>query len=507
MAEQPGNAPRGPGPDGAAAGGQQIVRRATNVAPATNDNWLVSMLSEGRVALRRKQARIDDFLPDVEAITERRHSPFATLLVFVLFGMVVATVIWMAVSKIDQVASAPAVVRPTGKAKVINHPEGGRIVQVLVAEGQEVRKGDLLVRLDSDLVEQEIAKVGAQYYTLAAEVARLEAETSGQPLVFPPELADQPKVRADQESLYRARRDELMSRRAAADAAASQLESRAAGLRERVNGIEESVKYLRQQEAALKKVTDMKYFPEIRYLSVMRDLSEQNGLLGQQRRELIASQRAHEESVQRRAIIDNEWMSANQKQLAASKADRDRFKAALEQQLALRTKMEIRAPESGTVKDLKILSPGQAVRFNEPILGIVPADEAGIEIEARVSNNERGSIWLGQAATLKFTAYDWIRYGVLQGRVVHIDRDATQPANDEFGQTRANQQPYFRVIIKFDYDPDTGTPLTYVTRGTDIYRITAGMTAVAELHIGERTIMEFFTDRIFSVVLGSFREK
>jgi HlyD family type I secretion membrane fusion protein len=279
-------------PQAPAAPGQGIVQRTSSPRPANNDNWLIGVLSEGRILMRRQNAKIDDFLPDVEAITERRHSPFATLMVFLLFSMVAAAVIWMAVSKLDQVASAPAVVRPTGKAKIVNHPDGGRVAQVLVTEGQDVQRGDVLVRFNADLINQEIDKLVAQYTALAGDVARLTAETSGTPLVFPDDLADQPRLRADEESLYRSRQDQLRNQRAASDAQIEQVVAKTEGLKEQIAGLTDSEKYLRQQEQALKKVTDMKYFPEIRYLSVMRDLSELQGKLGQARRELQASERA-----------------------------------------------------------------------------------------------------------------------------------------------------------------------------------------------------------------------
>src|SRR4029079_17005782 len=165
-----------------------------------------------------------DFLPDVEAITERRHSPFATLMVFLLFSMVGAAVIWMAVSKLDQVAAAPAVIRPTGKAKIVNHPDGGRVVQIYVTEGQDVQRGDVLVRFDGDLIDQEINKLVAQYSAMAGDVARLIAETEATELVFPDDLADQPRLRADEESLYRSRQDQLRNQRLASDSQVAQID-------------------------------------------------------------------------------------------------------------------------------------------------------------------------------------------------------------------------------------------------------------------------------------------
>ena len=160
------------------------------------------------------------------------------------------------------------------------------------------------------------------------------------------------------------------------------------------------------------------------------------------------------------------------------------------------------------MKDLKVASIGQAVRPGEAILGIVPADEIGLELEARVSNLDRGHIRHDQIATLKFAAYDWIRFGVLQGRV-GADRPRHDQSRDrrQRPDARLADNPNFRVVIRFD--PPSGQALVAprLPCAADSCPITAGMAATAELHIGKRTILEFFTDRIFSTVLGSFREK
>lgn len=468
-------------------------------AQGPKESWLASTLSEGGVV--RDRAKLDDFLPDTEAISERRHSPFATLITFVLCGMVLAAVLWMAFSSVDAVASAPGIVRPAGKSKIVNHPEGGRVAQVLIKEGDAVKEGDPLIVFDAELIEQEVLKVRANYLALAAETARLEAEIGGLAAPdFPPDVRDAPDVLNQQLSLFTARRSELAARRGAADATIRQTAAREASLKERVAALTQTVKIVSEQERRLEVLMKQDLYAVIRYLAIVRDKNEQEGLLSQARQDLIGAEQAGAEAQRRRELIDREWDSTNRTRLAQSSADRDRLRAALDQQLALKRNTVVRSPIDGVVNGLRVNGAGQVMRPGEQLVGIVPAGESRkVELEARLSNNDIGQVEMGQQVTIKFQTYDWIRHGTMDGKVKHIGSESIDPGRDDSGATRATSQPYFLVLVEMDKD--------YLGDDPRRNRITPGMTAVAELHVGERTILGYFTDKIFSTVQGSMREK
>ncbi len=118
--------------------------------PTTVDRGPVRLTAVARPAGAR--GRYADFLPDTEAISQRRHSPYVTWLLIALSALVIAAVAWMHVARIDEVATAPGVVRWAGKARVVSHPDGGRVVQMLAREGELVREDQPLVLLDEDVV-------------------------------------------------------------------------------------------------------------------------------------------------------------------------------------------------------------------------------------------------------------------------------------------------------------------------------------------------------------------
>lgn len=466
-----------------------------------SENALTRVFAEARLPATPR-SKVEDFLPDIEAITERRHSPYASWLIFTVAGFIAAAALWMTFSKIDQVATAPGVIRPAGKAKTLSHLEGGRVARILVKDGDAVREGQELVVLDSDQVDQEIAKARAVYLALSGEVARLVAETS-QPAttpVFPPELTGATLVVADQLNLWRARQAELQARRTAADSVIEQTRARTQSLQGRIKALEESVAILAQREEALRGLVGQKFFPELQYLGVKRDLVVAKGDLAAAQEDLKSAEQAFAEATERRAIVDREWLAAGLKRLGEARAERDRALGTMEQQLTYKRNLVLRAPVDGIVNGLRLTNIGQAVRPGEPVVGVVPAGEARrIEVEVRVTNADIGMITPGQACSVKLQTYDWIRYGALDCKVTHIAADATAPDPAVNPQAAATTQPYFVILASVERD--------YLGDDPRRNRVTPGMTAQVDLHIGRRTIMGYFTDRVFSTVGGSLKER
>lgn len=495
-----------------------VATRAAGVRPAGNGNRpgpamasakrpgahpLVAALAEGGIAPYR--AKFDDFLPHNEELSQRRHSPFASLIIYLIAALVVVTVVWMSISKLDSVATAPGVIRPAGKVKLVNHTEGGRVTRLLVVDGSEVKEGDVLIELESELVEQEIIKSRSQYLALSAEVARLEAETADRPPSFPPEVMADAAIFNNAISLSRVRQEEIKSKRSAADSQIDQARSQLNAYQTQVKALSEQVPLLERRERDLGTLAEQGYYSKIQHLEARRQLIETQGRFAQVQQQLKQAEQGLAESMERRTIIDREWNSVNYKRLVDAKSERDRAQAAFAQQTQIRKNLAIRAPIDGIVNGLKVAGSGQVIRPGEPVLGIVPAADARkIELEARVSNNDIGMVRIDQRVVVKMQTYDWIRYGSLEGTVTLISADATSPAVDpstggNSAAAAAAAQPFFIVLVKLDKD--------YLGDDPKRSRILPGMTATGDFHIGERSVLAYFTDRLFRGVGESMHER
>jgi adhesin transport system membrane fusion protein len=307
-------------------------------------------------------------------------------------------------------------------------------------------------------------------------------------------------VITDQLNLWRARQSELQARRTAADSVIEQTRSRILGLQGKIKTLEETVAILARREQALRGLVGQQYFPELQYLGVKRDLVVSQGDLASAREDLKSAEQSFAEATERRSIVDREWSSAAIKRLGEARAERDRALGTVEQQLTFKRNLVLRAPVDGIVNGLRLTNPGQAVRPGEPVVGVVPSGEARrIEAEIRVTNSDIGMITPGQACVVRLQTYDWIRYGTLDCKVSYIAADATAPDPALNPQAAATTQPYFIVLATIDRD--------YLGDDPQRNRVTPGMTATVDLHIGRRSIMGYFTDRVFSTVGGSMKER
>lgn len=437
------------------------------------------------------------FLPDVEAVTEQRHSPVASLLIVAVAGFVLAALVWAHFARVEQVAVAGGVVRPQGQIKTINHPEGGRVAEILVAESTAVEAGQALIRLDGELLSEKAAQLNQEWQSLAAEVARLEAEAEGVRNVDLPEelAAGRPDLLAAQTRLLRARLEATEMRRATADQVVEQRQGEAAALQESRKRVAGTLAILREQEAAVRELVAKGYYPRLRYLEIEREISEYRGQIAELDEQLAAAYSALEEAKTQRLGLDREVKAEALDELQVRRRERDRTLSELQQSVARLRNLEIRAPVAGVIQDLKVTGPGQSVRPSEPIMSLVPSGE-GLVIEARVSNADIGHVRLGQKATVKVVTYDYLRHGALEGAVTQIAADATE---DEETNELA-----FKVVLRTDRNhlggPGPG-------RGGSRLPVQPGMLVTVDLHIGERSILSYLTDRILHTTTSAFRER
>ncbi len=444
-------------------------------------------------AARREELdeRFADFLPDAQAVIEREASPVARSLLLLLCLLVVALIAFVSLVKVDQVATAQGVVRPTGQVKLVNHPIGGRVTAIYVRNGDTVGEGDPLVVLDPEVTEEEVAKLEDELLGHQAQLARLEAEATGGDPDFPQNLqAERPDLVAAQINLFNARAEALQSRLASAREVMTQRQESVGALEARVAQLRNSLDILREQEAAIGELADKGYFPRIRYLSVQRQLAEAEGELNQNRSNLAGARAALTEAQSNLDRVQREWQAEVLDEMTRVMAQRDRSARTLEQQRANLRNLTVTSPADGVVQELAINNLGQAVAPGDEMMKIVPVGDS-LVIETKVRNSDIGYVYAGQPATVKVDTFDFIRYGALDGRVERVSPDATR--DERSGEL------FFEVAVRTDS--------TQLSDGGLTRQVVPGMTTTVDLRIGERTILAFLTDRIRSTTAQAFQER
>jgi multidrug efflux pump subunit AcrA (membrane-fusion protein) len=157
--------------------------------------------------------RLAEFLPDAEGVIERRHSPVAGLLILVVALVFAGVLAWSALTEVEQVVRAKGQIEPADRVKVINHPDGGRIAEVNVVEGQQVAAGAPLLSFDAEQAQTKLVELTGHWQIRSIETARLQAEVAGGDLVVEPEVADaRPELIAEQRALLTSGREAHQSR-------------------------------------------------------------------------------------------------------------------------------------------------------------------------------------------------------------------------------------------------------------------------------------------------------
>jgi HlyD family type I secretion membrane fusion protein len=370
-------------------------------------------------------------------VSEAHIRAVATTLFFVL-----AFIVWAQFTVLDKVVRGIGRVVPQAQNQMVQHFEGGIIAEILVREGDTVRKGDVLLRIDNSFARAELQSARLETRVKKLRALRLSAEAEGaSELVFDLSQRQDLALLASRESdLFKSRLHALESQSRILDEQLRQKELELSELNSRWK--------LTQTERDL--VT--RRLANLRRLAASGAVS-QNELLdnerGLQQIETRISDLAH--TIPRTEAALNELHERKNELALRFRADSERERAdtelaiaKLEEQIAAMTDRSVRAevvaPIDGVVNKLFFTTLGGVVKSGEPLVQLVPTGSA-IAVEARVSPNDRAQIWPGLPATVKVSAYDFSQYGGLTGKVVDVSPDTL---TDEKGQT------YYRVKLEAD---------------------------------------------------------
>lgn len=382
-----------------------------------------------------------------------------------------AFIVWASVTKIDRVTRGTGRVIPQLQNQIVQHFEGGIVTDILVREGEAVKQGAALLRIDNSFSRSELAQATIDIKAKRVRMVRLAAEAGGEEsVVFPDDLVMAIPMIVDRErELFDGRRHTLTEQLAILDDQYRQKSLELSETKSRWTNTGRERELVQQRVMNLRKLADIGAFS-------MNDLLENERTLQQIEQRL--SDLVHEIPRLEAAMSEINRRMREAKLRFKSDADKDRSETEVQLAKLMETvsalrdrsvRSEVLAPIDGVVNKLHVSTVGGVVKSGEPLVEIVPVDEA-IAVEARLMPADRAEVWPGQKAVVKVSAYDFATYGGLAGKVVDISPDALQ---DERGQ------PYFRVRLEAaakDFGP--GKP------------IVPGMLAEVDIMIGRRTVMD-----------------
>lgn len=426
-----------------------------------------------------------------------RRSPRA----YVLAGVVVILVVfvgfggWAALAPLSSAALAPGRVAVEGDAKTIQHLEGGIVGEILVSDGDVVRAGQVLIRLDDTQVRSQREAVFAQLLALEAIGARLQAERDGaEAVVFPPLLTGA-ALRNDEARKQMATQDRLFaSRRAQLDNSVDILGRQIEQKREEINGLEAQLAGETRKRAIISEelgvLRDGAQRGVVRkrdLLAKEREAADIQGAIGRVTAEIARARQAIAESEIKIVDQRNERVNRAVEELQRVQASITKLREDMRAAEDVLRRVDITAPRDGIVVGLAVNTPGGVIAPGADLLSIVPQDET-LVVRARLNPTDIDVVHAGLAAEVRLLAFNLRRTPTIRGVVRQVSADLLEdPATGE---------AYYAAEIRLD-------PAALAAAGATLY---PGMPVEAMIVTGKRTALDYVAQPILASAGRAFRE-
>jgi hemolysin D len=473
--------------------------------------------AENIVPITRAKKRPDRedlaFLPAALEIVERPASPLGRAILYSLIGLFCIALAWACIGQVDIVAAAKGKIIPSGRVKVIQPFETGVIHAIHVRDGQIVQAGDSLIELDPTMNEAELKHYRGDLVAAELDVARLRAELAdGDPVANFKPLADAPPAQvAVQRQLLLNQVGEQRAKLAVLDRQREQKQAERETVESTIEKLEASLPVMQERLEIRKTLYDHTTGSKASYLELLQTfVEEQHELEVQKRRsnETAAATAAIEE--QRTGAIE-EYRRTRYAELIEAERKANGFRedfVKAQHRVALQL---LKAPVDGTVQQLAVHTVGGVVTPAQQLMILVPSD-SHLEVEAMVLNRDIGFVHAGQQAEIKVDAFNFNRYGLIDGEVVSVSPDAItreKPADskrdpNQSGAQDESSEPANQELV---YAARVSLAKSQMQVEQRLVNLEPGMAVTVEIKTGSRRIISYLLSPLLKYRQEALRER
>lgn len=391
---------------------------------------------------------------------------------------------------VENAVVAPGKVIPSDRVQTVQHLEGGIVSAVHVREGQAVARDQALLEIDLGSTSLNLEQLTARHAATQAMKVRLSAESLGKTLQasdFSKEL-DSQVVRAEL-GAFDARALEHQGSLAAAQANLQQARAEVAETQARIAGLQTRLDLFQQEANIAQQLAEEQLIGQLEVLDRQRALEQVRSELAAAQKNLLSASAKVALAQAKQQETQGSFRSRASQELASVERDLHSLTQDLSRARTQRTRTVVLAPTDGIIKGLRSSGTGWVVKPGEPIMEIVP-DKEEILVEARLNPSDRGYVHSGQEVKVKVSAYDFLRYGSVPGKVTLVAADADRD------QDVPDAPSYFRILASVE-QPWVGR--------TD-NRITTGMQAEVDLLLGHEPFIWYLLRPVLRIQSEAFRE-
>ena len=408
-----------------------------------------------------------------EAILEQSPRGASLLLWFAVLFFVVA-IGWASWATLDELVRAEGEIIPSQQLQIVQNLEGGILSEVLVAEGDTVESGQVLMRIVDQRFASSVRENEVRFWELAVKIARLQAESQGaeyRPVEGLPE--EFITLELDEQRLMDARSKELDTNQEVLSAQLQQRKQELIEARDRLQQVSNSYQLLQRELAITEPLFAEGVIAEVEVLRLKRQVSDLKGERSAISLSLPRIESSVVEMEQRLSEMRFTFQSVARSEYNELLAERSRLSEMLGGMQDRIRRTEVRSPLNGTIKELMLNTRNAVVKPGDPLLSIVPIEDR-LLVEAKFAPADIGHLEIGQQARMKVSAYDFSIYGGAKGTLNYLSPS-----------TFLNEQGEAYYLARFALEDE------YLDADNQRLPLMAGMTVGVDVLTGKRTVLDY----------------
>lgn len=372
-----------------------------------------------------------EYLADLGSAVLQQSPRGGRLMLWAVVLFFVFAAYWASIAELDEVTRGTGKVIPSSQVQVIQNLEGGILAEILVSEGDIVKPGQTLLRIDDTRFASSYREGRVGYLNLKARAARLQAEAEGVEFVIPEEVQNQqPELVQREFHLFQSRAEELESNIGILEQQVNQRKQELAELNVKEANLMGSYQLLRRELDLTAPLEKEGVVSEVEVIRLKRQVNDLDGQLKATRLAIPRLRSILEEAEQKVEETKLEFRAESREELNETLAELARTTEA-NQALEDRVKRTwVKSPVRGTVKQLMVNTVGGVIQPGMDLVEIVPLEDT-LLVEAKIRPSDIAFIRPGQDVTVKLTAYDFAIYGGLHASLEHISADTITDSEGE----------------------------------------------------------------------------
>lgn len=443
-----------------------------------------------------------DFAPGLLSIQESPPARLPRAVMYTVGVLFVILLLWAIFGKLDIIASAEGHLVPETYIKIVQPSDAGIVQEILVKEGEQVKQGQVLMRMDTQLAKADEKTIGNDLALRSLQLRRIDAELAGRALV---KKHDDPNDLFRQiESQFRDHRQSYADVREQAQEALLKSQHEYDSAREVLSKLQQITPILKQQADSYADMGKDGYVPQMTVMDKQRDYLEKSQDLRAQQATVAGLAASVNQAKKQIDQITSKYRSDLQNERVEAEGQHRKLEQDWLKQEHKSGLLELKAPQSGIVKDIATHTIGTVVSPGTVLLSIVPENEP-LVAEIMIKNDDVGFVYPHQKVKVKLAAYPFAEYGMLEGEVTRIQADSdsdTQSQTKDQSQSKDKQQSppsVYKAIISLSSQ-------VLESEGKKL-KLVPGMQVVAEINQGNRTVMKYLLSPVSKTLNESGHER